>query len=496
MLVAIAADGGMKQKKLTFEEFRKLSKAERHAYLREYPNSTHGRLLLNKRGKRGPQEKQQQVEQESPQSAQVEQAPPPSTVQEKPKKRKAGSGKSKPSTKSEGAPVKEKAAEPKHSEALSPSKKVPFARSLTVQPGPPDHDSIIEKQIEEINNDSAGVVNKNSLAVVHKLENKHLAQAAQRMLENKTDIIEGVANQAEKQPVLFDRGMGKIQRMLEGEPDQYSADEEDDTADEKAAKRVLTSISSYALLATGMVLMASGAAPLAAVAGYALYSVWQHNGGHNQRRDTAKKRRKEIEKEERELAEKREAVAKEAKRARDKANRERLKKEAEFQQQQIEHSKTKALPAPERKKRDIEQGEIIEGEFTAVASSSFLSKHGELLDIVIEQIADVFKHHDVDDFAEMQGHIFGDSYTATASAGDSVFDNLFRQLGFSFESPAQNRFVFDSCCLAPISESLERMGFDAYLKDDGWHFHNPETKYLITLGSDDNRCYAIASECS
>ena len=284
--------------------------------------------------------------------------------------------------------------------------------------------------IRSLNRETAGVINHHSIEAVERVTDKDLQTAANKIDENRHDIVQAISQQAQAYPVLYKNGLAAIEKMMHRAPAQAIRDGEiydgeyEEVKDEpisetekKAAKRVLQQAATFALLSTGIVLIASGAAPLAAVVGHVMISAWGHQnkGAFTKHRDEKERRMKDAQA----RAEREEKMAAERKAL-------RKKQEKLWLRNKVEGTDPESTRKEPRITKQSNSKEL------AVASEHiFIDEHADTLHNMLDQMVDVFQYYSADDFKEgVRGMI---PQTATASASITPFSNFVKQAGFSVD---------------------------------------------------------------
>ena len=273
-------------------------------------------------------------------------------------------------------------------------------------------------EIRSLNRETSGVINHHSIQAVERLTDKDLRLAADRIDSNRHDIIAAVENQAEAYPVLYKTGLGGLEKMMHRAPanairdgEVYEGEFEEihdapiTKTERRSAERVLMQTATFALLATGIILMGAGAAPIAAVIGRVMLETWGTKGSKFDQHKQEKQRRKK----DKEMREERELLA--------------------MQEQQKEEKRQARIAARQNQ------------ELAVAAKQDFVEEHADTLSNVMDQMIDVLTYYSIDDLKERVHDLV--PQVATASSSLKAFGNFITQAGFKYEHNAPYYDVFN-----------------------------------------------------
>ena len=279
-------------------------------------------------------------------------------------------------------------------------------------------DKEIRNEVALINRHGAMAINQNAVKALAKVQSKDLVATADALHSKRDEIKDIVGERLDERPKTFDSGLTAITDLVSGDKKKL------DKKEHKNASLALYQIASVALVAGGVALVAFGAAPAAVLLGRVMLEMWQGSGlkdftptkklhdmqkkaDAHDKAEAEKKRKKKAEKDKKKAKKEQEQKVKQIK-AEDFA---KGKKTAIADQTEKEIA-ARYGDKPKKKKRDPE---TLEGEYTAVsaANDSLLYKHEETIDLILDQMSDVLRHYDAEDFHDASNELF-----ATASMGD------------------------------------------------------------------------------
>lgn len=300
----------------------------------------------------------------------------------------------------------------------------------------PPKNLVALNEIRTLNRETAGVINHHSLEAVSRLTQEDMHSTAIRINENRGDIINAVRVQAEAYPNLYKTGLDSLDKMIHRAPASILESEDiiegefeeikPTQTEKRCAHRVLMQIATYALMATGIVLLCAGAAPIAAVAARVMMEVWGNKSEFDDHKDERKKRLADKRKreEEEELAQ--EEEEKERKRIQRRLARGNARPVSE---QDIEEERRRYydIAGHRREQRDL---------WKASASHE---EHWDTIDVILDQLVDVFKYYGIEDIQQGVNNLIPQQ--AVASASVNAFGNILSQMGYTYKYECPNYFV-------------------------------------------------------
>ena len=226
--------------KIGKEEFLKLNKQQQKKYLKAYPNSSH-RFLIE-----GVEKKKHPV-------------------------------------------VKKKAFGKPKKEVVKHENKYPVA--VQKKDKARDRDQM-EQEEAEFRKDYKNFINRESVGAIQKISPRDVMEAGKNIRNKANEIAGQVYDAFENKQGIFEAGINSVQKAFNG--DKITPQER------KSATQVIATVAKYAMLAAGVAVIATAAAPTAFIVARMMHESWgtlDEASGDKERRD-AKKSAKQAEKEE------------------------------------------------------------------------------------------------------------------------------------------------------------------------------------------------------
>lgn len=319
-----------------------------------------------------------------------------------------------------------------------------------------DHEQV-KREVATLNRDNAGVINVHSIKAVDKVQPHHLKQASHEIYERRNEIRDIVGERIQEHPKLFKRGLKALGKVFQGAKKLTPKDMH-------AAKRVLVHIAMVSLMATSIVAMTMGAAPLAVVTSRMLFDIWM--GNHKRKKDGYLK----------------------------------PKKPPAVEQKEEKEVGPIAKPRKPKAQKKWTEDDAEDANFTSVSASVFTDPdHNDVLDNVIVQISDLLNHQDIDDFKTLNKNMFGkvgQRDTATASTLDDYTQifNAVSRLSTSRLSGNPGTLLFGQFYvnIEEIVELVERVlqvTPEDEIEDGQKVFHFNSASSLVTVGTSNDIIY-------
>lgn len=324
----------------------------------------------------------------------------------------------------------------------------------------------VRRDIADYNKANVAVINPQSLSALSQVKDEHLREASDTIKKNKTEIATVVQAQAQKQPVMFKKGLAAVKDLMRGEkkPDEMR------TTEKHAMQKVLTSVATMALFGAGIMACSMAAAPLGVLVGKVMFDMWAGSKhGKNLRDDVDELRRLREKKRQKERKEEREAAGIE-----DDDDVFGGKKETDDE-----------IHARVQKRKDAESKK---GYKAAASAFDGEDDHSDTINLIVDQVSDILQYHSARDFQLSRDEMF-------ASASDSAVETLKYLLNLAqcenYEKCGDG-MVFDcNGGMTALQKLFNGMQYVPSITSDGertvYHFENDNAQ--ASIGSVDNRYY-------
>jgi hypothetical protein len=324
----------------------------------------------------------------------------------------------------------------------------------------------VRRDIADYNKANVAVINPQSLSALSQVKDEHLREASDTIKKNKTEIATVVQAQAQKQPVMFKKGLAAVKDLMRGEkkPDEMR------TTEKHAMQKVLASVATMALFGAGIMACSMAAAPLGVLVGKVMFDMWAGSKhGKNLRDDVDELRRLREKKRQKERKESREAAGVE-----DDDDVFGGKKETDDE-----------IHARVQKRKDAESKK---GYKAAASAFDGEDDHSDTINLIVDQVSDILQYHSARDFQLSRDEMF-------ASASDSAVETLKYLLNLAqcenYEKCGDG-MVFDcNGGITALQKLFNGMQYVPSITSDGertvYHFENDNAQ--ASIGSVDNRYY-------
>lgn len=327
----------------------------------------------------------------------------------------------------------------------------------------------IRRDIHDYNKSNVAVINPQSLQALDTVKDAHLREASDNIRKNKNEIASVVALQAQKQPVMYNKGLTAVADLVSGKvkPDDMR------TTEKHAMQKVLSGVATMALFGAGIMVMGMCAAPLGVLAGRLMFDMWA-GGKHG------KNLRADID---------------DLRRARDK--RRVAERKAEQEAAGITDGMTDddddGEDSPEdiekRLKKRKEKEDKRKGQYTAAASDFNGDDHSDTINLILDQVSDIMQYHTARDFQANRDEMFA---TASSEAVEESLRYLLNLANCNNYEKRGDGIMFDcNGSMNDIQKMFTGMGYIPSVTSEGdsvaYHFENDYAR--ASLGRCDDRYY-------
>lgn len=373
----------------------------------------------------------------------------------------------------------------------------------------------VRRDIADYNKANVAVINPQSLSALNQVKDEHLREASDNIRKNKTEISTVVQQQAQKQPVMYKKGLAAVKSLMDGnkKPDEMM------TTEKHAMQKVLASVATMALFGAGIMACSMAGAPLGVLVGKVMFDMWAGSKhGKNLRDDVDELRAAREKKRLKERKEAKEAagvvdeddhdeygsvtqVEKDVAAGKHRVSSEERKRysgmKAAIDRQdpkltQADYDFYNDIQARDMRVKDaadMKRQRAKRGEYQAAASSfDGEDDHSDTINLIVDQVSDILQYHSARDFQLSRDEMF-------ASASDSAVETLKYLLNLAqcenYEKCGDG-MVFDcNGGITALQKLFNGMQYVPSITSDGdrtvYHFENDNAQ--ASIGSVDNRYY-------